>query len=101
MRKIVNRENRLIINNTMYNSNNTGTYRSQNTNINHIFNQSGKMKLEAELNKKNDIIKTLKKEIGKLKYENSQFQKSYHILYYLLLYFLNLLKMFHYLFFCC
>ena len=58
MRKIVNREKRLINNNTMYNSNNTGTYRSQNTNINHIFNQNGKMKSEAELNQ---ILRTAKK----------------------------------------
>ena len=75
LRKTINKDNRINsnLNNTF--SNLIKSTRNKNYNTKHVFNQevikNRKIKLEEELNKKNEIIKSLKKEIEKLKTENS------------------------------
>ena len=60
--------------NNLFNRPNTG--RNPFINTNHTLNQNEKKKLEAELNKRNEIIKSLNKEIEKLKDENSLLRKE-------------------------
>ena len=75
MRKITNKDNRINSNFNNTFSNLIKSTRNKNYNTKHVFNQevikNRKIKLEEELNKKNQIIKSLKKEIEKLKTENN------------------------------